>query len=69
MACAKDARAYRLAHAFDAKNPPSGGLFASRVRNVQTTFRAGTVVSGLKAVVKKLLYISPIFWDSATNVS
>jgi hypothetical protein len=42
---------------------------SSRVKNVQTTFREGTLVIGLKAAVKKLLYISPIFWDSATNVS
>jgi hypothetical protein len=41
------------------------------VKNPQTTRRAGAiaVVIGLKAVAKKLLYISPIFWDSATNVS
>jgi hypothetical protein len=59
-----------VASASNAKNPPWGGFFVA-LKKVQTTFRAGVIaaVIGLKAVVKKLLYISPIFWDSATKVS
>jgi hypothetical protein len=47
------------------------GCFFTHAKKGQTTFRLGTetVVIGLKAVVKKLLYNSPIFWLSATKVS
>jgi hypothetical protein len=51
------------------KNPPEAGYSLVFQKGAQTTFRLGTLVIGLKAVVKKLLYISLIFWDSATKVS
>jgi hypothetical protein len=53
------------------KTRHGAGSLSRFKKKVQTTFRAGVIaaVIGLKAVVKKLLYISPIFWDSATKVS
>jgi hypothetical protein len=53
----------------DEEKPAKGGLFVGVSKGAQTTFRLGALVIGLKAVVKKLLYISLIFWDSATKVS